>query len=338
MARYKTLHGKTLTGEVHPMGGMVAPVFFPLSDGRTINPFQVAPWVNDDSSDYRQLHGIMTSLRGEWPCVPFGLPEPPAGMPPEWTTDLSTDKPVDAFAHGFGANHDWELREEVDGAVTGTIHYPDEHRIERLERRISEGADSALVIDLTVFPRADCFLPVALHPTLRLPDTPGRAKLSFGGDAPRIWTYPIPAEPSRSRLVANQQDVAFSNLSDVDGHMVDLTSLPFDRDSEDLVMVTGANGHVSLTNRDENYRVTLDWEGDKLPSVMLWLSNQGRRQYPWNGRHRALGIEPLAGVFDLGPKLSSTNNPMAKSGIKTGVAFTAGVAWTIRCVVRCETI
>ena len=338
MARYKTLHGKTLTGEVHPMGGMVAPVFFPLSDGRTINPFQVAPWVNDDSSDYRQLHGIMTSLRGEWPCVPFGLPEPPAGMPPEWTTDLSPDKPVDAFAHGYGANHDWELREEADGAVTGTIHYPAEHPIERLERRISEGADSALVIDLTVFPRADCFLPVALHPTLRLPDTPGRAKLSFGGDAPRIWTYPIPAEPSRSRLVANQQDVAFSNLIDVDGHMVDLTSLPFDRDSEDLVMVTGANGHVSLTNRDENYRVTLDWEGDKLPSVMLWLSNQGRRQYPWNGRHRALGIEPLAGVFDLGPKLSSTNNPMAKSGIKTGVAFTAGVAWTIRCVVRCETI
>ncbi len=338
MARYKTLHGKTLTGEVHPMGGMVAPVFFPLRDGRTINPLQVAPWIHEDSSEYRQLQGIMTSLRGEWPCVPFGLPEPPQGMPDEWATGITAENPVDAFAHGYGANHDWELQQEADGSVTGFITYPVDHPIARLHRKVSEGPKGSLDIDLSVFPRRDCFLPVALHPTLRLPDAPGRAKLSFGGESPRVWTYPLPAEPSRSRLVANQQNVAFSSLIDVDGHLMDITSLPFDRDSEDLVLITGADGHVALTNRDENYRVTIDWDKDKLPSVMLWLSNQGRRHYPWNGRHRALGIEPLAGVFDLGPKMSGTDNPMQKAGVQTGVAFKAGVEWSIRCSIRCEAI
>jgi hypothetical protein len=46
--------------------------------------------------------------------------------------------------------------------------------------------------------------------------------------------------------------------------------------------------------------MTLWWDQDQLPDVMLWVSNGGRASFPWNGRNHALGIEPVNGAFDLG--------------------------------------
>jgi hypothetical protein len=33
---------------------------------------------------------------------------------------------------------------------------------------------------------------------------------------------------------------------------------------------------------------------------MLWVSHGGRLYPPWNGRHYALGLEPVNAAFDLG--------------------------------------
>ncbi len=44
-----------------------------------------------------------------------------------------------------------------------------------------------------------------------------------------------------------------------------------------------------------------------FPSCLLWLSNRGRTAYPWNGRHLAIGIEPVCAPFDLG--VQHANNP-----------------------------
>ncbi len=65
---------------VQALGGMLAPVTFYLHDAagaRTVSPLQVAPWQPDPA-----LPGILRSLRGSWPCVPFGMTQPPADLPP----------------------------------------------------------------------------------------------------------------------------------------------------------------------------------------------------------------------------------------------------------------
>jgi hypothetical protein len=58
-------------GEVQALGGMLGPVRFRLPGGRLAAPFQVAPWAGENAAE--ALPGILRRLRGEWPCVPFGV-------------------------------------------------------------------------------------------------------------------------------------------------------------------------------------------------------------------------------------------------------------------------
>jgi hypothetical protein len=57
---------------------------------------------------------------------------------------------------------------------------------------------------------------------------------------------------------------------------------------------------VELEWLDRGWTLRLDWDRAQLPDVMLWISHRGRPGAPWNGRHLALGVEPVHGVFDLG--------------------------------------
>lgn len=58
--------------------------------------------------------------------------------------------------------------------------------------------------------------------------------------------------------------------------------------------------------------------------MLLWMSNRGRRFAPWNGRHLALGMEPICSAFDLGPQVSAADNPISRAGTPTARRFTAG--------------
>jgi hypothetical protein len=336
---FETFTGQRCSGEVHALGGMMAPVQFTLADGRIVSPMSVAPWVNEPEDPNAPLPGIMKNLRGEWPCVPFGMPTVPDGMPADWLKGLEPEARIDDFGHGYSSNHAWTLGKDGEGAVVASIRYPETHPVERLERRVASRADAAVVdMALTIYPRTSRTLPISFHPTLRLPARPGAAKLSFGNAQPRVWTYPIPAEPGRSVLKPDQRGVALSEVLDHEGQFCDILSQPFGQDSEDLLLLTGTDGHVCLDNLDEGYRVTVEWDVEKLPSVMLWLSNQGRHFAPWNGRHRAIGIEPLAGVFDFGTTLTQAQTPMHKASVTTGIDLAANVAWTAHCSIRCDAL
>ena len=68
-----------------------------------------------------------------------------------------------------------------------------------------------------------------------------------------------------------------------------------------------------------------------LPACLLWISNGGRLGYPWLGRVCALGIEPCAAPFDLGPAYAGeADTPLRRAGIRTAVTFSAGVTRRIR--------
>ena len=279
-------HGRA---ELQRLGAMLAPVFFSAPGHPDFAPMQVALWADESGSE--SLPGILRRLRGEWPCVPFGRVDRPAGLPPGWQP-IEAD---DAWSHGYGSHHDWSWLPQTDALTLAlTITTPDHIR---LTRSVTALADApALDITLRVEVDQPCTLPVALHPTLRL--DAGRVLL----DVPHAGsglTYPVPAEPDASRLAPNRSFDDLSAVPCADGSSVDLSRYPQAIDSEELLQLQNVTGPVTLHYLDPGWSLALDWDRVLLPDVMLWVSHRGRRHAPWSGRHWALGVEPVNGVFDL---------------------------------------
>ncbi|WP_062611369.1 MULTISPECIES: hypothetical protein [unclassified Rhizobium] len=306
------------------LGGMLAPVQFKLDDGRSVCPFHVAPWHDEDMSDQP---GILRRLRGDWPCVPFGSP-PAKSLPAPWPT--KTTRAVDGallhdrHPHGYGANHHWDLDTPAENRLSATIRYPDDHPIETLERHV-EGVAGRPVIacSLTITPRRDTRLPIGLHPVFRLPEQEGGAILDVGPHG-TVWSHPLDEEAPRSLVQPNRHFEGLDGLWSRQDRPLSLTRLPLAEPSETLLLLTDICGRAVLTNHAERYRVTLQWDPLIFPSLMLWISNRGRTHRPWNGRHLALGIEPVRAAFDLGARISANPNPLQQAGVETCYPFKAG--------------
>jgi hypothetical protein len=335
----RTLHALHGSATVQPLGAMVAPVVFRRPGHRDFAPLQVAPWA--DEPGWQHLDGGLARLRGEWPCVPFGRIDRPAGLPAAWTHR----DPGDRWAHGFAMHHEWSWIDAGPHDAAGklddclrrsprelslAIDLPADSPVARLERRVrwlDDGA--ALVLESILHPRHDVECPAALHPTIRLDAGELRLRMPPHGAG---RTYPVPAEPGVSRL---EPDAAFATLDAVplahgrtlDGAFADLTRYPQPADSEELLQLTCLEGPVHADFLDEGWTLALDWDRNLLPDLMLWVSHGGRRHPPWNGRHRALGLEPVAGPFDLGRVAAPPPaHPMAS---RRGLELRAGVPTTL---------
>jgi hypothetical protein len=307
---------------VERRSAMLAPALFVLPDGRQIAPFQVAPWFCEPIA--QELQGLMPRLRGDWPCVPFGFDIDRQGFD-EWPPSRATGA-IDE-GHGFGANHDWTLSDDSPGALSLFIEYPQAHPIASLDRRITpDPTGPAVDIELTVHPRRDCRLPIGVHPTFRLPATPGsfEIELDAGTD---VATFPGDLDASAIFEPGRFAPAAAIPLKR--GGTRDIRRVPFDEQTEELVQVLRGSG-VTLGNHVERYAINLAWSADEFPSFLLWFSNRGRQLDPWRGRHLALGVEPVCSAFDLGTAISSSPNPLNARGIRTAQDFVAGKSWTAR--------
>lgn len=302
---------------LQPLGAMLGPVRFVLADGTEVRPFHTAPWV--DTPEAEGQAGLMRGLRGEWPCVPFGAADPVAA---EWE---------DPFPHGFGSNHEWDVATDGE-ALTASIAYPSDHPVERLERRVSPNG-TGLDFELLVLPRTDARLPIGLHPVFALPERPGAAELLVDAAGP-IFTHPDDPQPDPCPLLPGAAADRLSQMTLAAGGTVDLTRLPPEGRSESRVLVAGAAGRVELRNHATGIRTVLRWDAAKLPSLMLWISNRGRAHAPWNGRHLALGVEPVSAAFDLGTAASRAASELTRRGVPTTVALRAGEPWRIRYAVE----
>jgi hypothetical protein len=283
-------HGRA---EVQRLGAMLAPVVFRAPGRADFQPMHVAPWARERGSD--GLPGILRRLRGEWPCVPFGRVDALGGVPPGW----QRRQPDDEWGHGYASHHEW-CWSPSPGSLTLelSVLYPEESVVHRLTRRITAVPDeAALDIALRIEARRSCILPVALHPTMRL--DLGRVALRVPHRGPGL-TYPVGVAPDISRLASNHGFADLAHAPAADGAEIDLSRYPQAVDSEELVQLLDATGPVVLDYPDQRWAFEIDWDRALLPDVMLWVSHRGRSRAPWNGRHLALGVEPLNGVFDLG--------------------------------------
>lgn len=300
---------------VQALGGMLGPVTFLLPDGRQVSPLHVAPWF-DDPTRKDQLP-ILQDLRGEWPCIPFGT-DAPRMLPEGWSATGKTFDGAD-IPHGHSSNAEWVFTDTSPDRLTLTCDYPTTHPIRRLTRTIAADPQApALDITLTVEARRPCRLPIGLHPTLRLP-TIGQARL----EPPTFRegrVFPLDVEPGQGLL---QPAATFSILGSIprrNGHSLSLANLPLTENTEELVQLCGVTGGFRLHHPD-GWSVTLDWDSAHFPSLLLWISNRGRAYAPWNSRHVALGVEPVAAAFDLGPAVSTAPNPISAAGTPTAYDF-----------------
>ncbi|KAA3447324.1 hypothetical protein C7I87_27450 [Mesorhizobium sp. SARCC-RB16n] len=303
---------------VQRLGAMLAPVTFLLADGRQVSPMHIAPWSNEPAAE--ALPGILRKLRGEWPCVPFGYSVPAEGWPEDWARVMGSPAP-DEEIHGHSSNHDWAWRDSDSGSLSLMLAYPQGSEIERVERTVRPDPSAAAIdIEFKIAVRRACRLPIGLHPVFRLPIEPGAAALELGS-FDEGGTYPHDVEPG-AELFA--RDKSFTDLISVPtraGGMADASRLPLAADTEELLQIEGVGGTVALANHADGYRVRLTWQKEHFPSLLLWYSNRGRKAAPWNGRHVAIGIEPICSPFGLGPATALAGNPIAQSGIATALEF-----------------
>ena len=312
-----TITGGGVTATVALRGAMTTAVF-DLGD-RLVSPLYVAPWPpNDDDT-------LLGRLRGDFPCIPFGMaPRDLSSYPPAWR-DL--DPGSTAHPHGYSSNADWTATHVGRDTAEFVLTYPDGDDVDYARRRVS-CADGEVVFEDTFAVRRPVSLPLGLHPILTLPTDPGAAHLQLPPCA-GLRTLPVPAEPT-SVLAPDAAFLDPTAAPRADGGTLDLTRLPLAERTEELVLLADvASPVVTLDCPQEGYRVSVEWDSDLLRHCMLWISNLGRGYEPWNGRNLCLGIEPVTAAFDLGEAISAADNPLNPLGIVTAVQTEPGRDYTM---------
>lgn len=287
---------------VHPFGGMVTAEF--KVRGRWVSPLFLPAWGGGEGEG-----GFIGRLRGDFPCVPFGGGAEPPPLPDGWAPEGSAADP-DGFAHGFGAHHVWQVLEAGERTARLAVDYPPGHPIRRLERTVTLAKDAPRAsFEDRVHARAACRLPAGLHPIFRLPEEAGAAALSLP-DCRQARTYPGRVDASSvfapNAAVGSAKEVPLRG-----GGTADVTRLPLPMDTEELLQLCGVReGRAAVAYPEEGFRAVLRWDAAVLPSLLLWLSNRGRKEAPWNGRNLCLGVEPVASAFDLGAAASLGETPL----------------------------
>jgi hypothetical protein len=256
---------------------------FTLPSGRVVSPYAFAPWAPEEAGS--ELPILLTHLRGDFLCLPFG---PQEQGPP----------------HGDTANGDWLLIPghddlalalsttdthcEVGKYISTNQDHPAlyiTHRIQNLSGRWSYGS----------------------HPILNLshlPDNAGRVTTS-----PFRWasTYPgLFSNPENGEHQALAPDAEFTDLSSVplaDGGTTDLTRYPARPGNDDLIMLV--NEPSTEAQPFAWTAVVLDgyvWfclkDPADFPATLFWISNGGRESAPWDSRHTGrLGLEEVCSHF-----------------------------------------
>jgi hypothetical protein len=311
------------SAEVQALGGMLGPLHFRLDAERDLQVMHVAPWAG--TTDSLGLPGVLRRMRGEWPCVPFGRTDLPRDLPAGW---LPLD-PEDGWSHGYSSNHRWTCEHASSDRVCLAIEYPHDSPVARIERHLKVVANApALDMELVIWPRRSLRLPAGLHPTFRLPHPNGRVGLELGRHD-GIFSYPSGSAGAISRLRPDCRSESLETLAGISGPL-DLSRLPLTEDGEELLQVRALGARpdaapFSLHYLDYDARVGMWWDTAQFPDMMLWLSNRGRPEFPWQGRHVALGAEPVNSVFDL----SRVAQPPAGHplGDRLGITLEAGQPW-----------
>jgi len=267
-------------GFVEKTGAMLGPVHFQTQSGQWRQPFAVFPWADEPTPDGESpLQGLMARGRGEWPCVPFGMNPNPA--------ELGWDHPI----HGQSAHGIWQRRDDAsdDAFMHLAFSYPESHPVSRIERHIwGISGEATLQMRLTIHVRQTCRLPLGLHFTFKMPAQAGNLLLEPTRFA-FAQTCAREVEPGFDMLEPGQRFASLEQAPCRQGGIQNAFRFPWSQANESMFQLCGVEESVTLRYPAEGYRLVMQWDTHALPSCLVWVSNAGRKAWPWRHRHFALG-------------------------------------------------
>lgn len=297
-------------------GGMLAPAAFRLSNGRTVQPFAIAPWACEKLPP--ATPPLLRGLRGDFFCAPFG------GNGTAWRGECHPP-------HGESANRDWALVDSSRDRSAATLHLRLTCQVRRgmIDKRITLRAGHTAVYCEHTLSGFRGPMALGTHPCLNLAGPEGSARISAGG-----WQWghvlPVPFEdPAGGGYSSLKPGARFHSLASVplaQGGMADLSRYPARAGFEDLVMLMGTPGRTlgwSAVTFPRQHWVFLQLKNPEvLRHTVLWHSNGGRHYAPWSGRHRGvLGLEETTSYFHLGQAESARPNALSRAGLPTTVSL-----------------
>ena len=313
--------------KISSLGCMMVPKF-KLGD-KYIEPLHSANWINDRSHEYNSLPGILKQLSGEFPCVPFGINSPVEQLSSEWSNCYSEEPYVINEPHGYAANNDWESTEISDQKIKFKIFYPQNDNVDYLIRTIevNENEIHKIKCSLEIAVKKDCSLPIGLHPMIKIPSKKNKIKI-IPGNFKFGLTYPGLVLSEKTLGAIGKEFTTIENVPGFQGSDVNISQPPLEGNYEDLFQLCGIDGNMMIENYEDNYRLKYSWNPDHFTSVLMWLSNKGREEYPWNSSHVTFGLEPITSAFGLSTHVSNNlTNPIHSRGVPTSLKFLKNQNW-----------
>lgn len=297
---------------------MLAPATFRLEDGRSVQPFSIAPWTGEKLP--AGTPPLLEVLRGDFLCAPFG------GNGTAWRGEKHPP-------HGEAANSRWTFVSATREREKTAIHLRLSCQVRRgtIDKRIVLRREHRAIYCEHTLNGFSGPMSLGTHPCLSVPGPEGSARVSAGG-----WAFgqvlPVPFEnPATGGYSALKVGARFTSLGSVPlaaGGVTDLSRYPARAGFEDLVMLLGKPGRAlgwsAVTFPQERWVFLQLKNPEVLRHTVLWHSNGGRHYSPWNGRHRAvLGLEETTSYFHLGLAESAKPNALNRAGYPTAVTLSA---------------
>ena len=303
---------------------MLAPVTFVLADGRQVSPLHVAPWA--DEPEAAGLPGILGGCAASGPAFPSAIRCRPRAGRPTGRASWGRRKPTRRCT-ATASNHEWR------GCPTTAASLAAGARLSGVRARSPASSARSRPIRThrpstrasRIAVRRPCRLPIGLHPVFRLPPQPGAARA--GGRASTM-AAPIRAPSSLARrcLRADRRFAALAAVPARAGGSVDAGAVPFAADVEELLQLKGLDGR----RRSPTMRRAIACGSPGRRSIsracFSGIRTAAARQPPWNGRHLALGIEPICSPFGLGPETARGRQPDRPLRRADGARLCAAIA------------
>lgn len=295
---------------ITPRGGQIAPVEFTLPEGGVAQPYSLAPWLPAECLDQPPLLQV---LRGDFFCLPFG------------------GSKSFSLPHGEPANASWQWLEQSTGRLSMRMDLTECNGTLIKELILHPG--HRVLYQQHAISGLDGVFNYGHHPILHLPpDRPCPVRVSpfrFGQVYPAGFADKAAGETSTLQPGARFESL--SAVPDTHGNTVSLASMPFTQGSEDLVMMTAAQSGLGWTAVTFPGFVWIALRNTRdFPSTLFWMSNGGRPQAPWLGKHTPrVGIEDVCSHFHDGVEIAREDR-LAAEGIATGRCFRPHETVTLR--------
>ena len=89
MSEFIELKWKKGKVKIYLLGCMMVPEFY--HKDKIISPLHTCQWPDKDPEKFSQLPGILRNLRGDFPCVPFGINTPVENISEDWKKSYSEE-------------------------------------------------------------------------------------------------------------------------------------------------------------------------------------------------------------------------------------------------------